>query len=101
MKSILATILLSGSICAQSIEYNFPGPDELPTIKNLPDPFLMHDGSRVKTPKDWLRQRDYLKAMLMHWEYGYRPPNPGNTAGREISSESAFNGKAIKNSRDL
>ncbi len=96
MKSILTTILLSGLICAHGAEYNFPGPDKLPTIKNLPDPFLMHDGSRVKTPKDWLQQRDYLKAMLMHWEYGFRPPNPGNTTGREISSASAFDGKAIK-----
>jgi hypothetical protein len=42
----------------------------------LPDPFIMEDGSRVKTEADWERQREYLKAMIQHYMFGFRPPAP-------------------------
>jgi hypothetical protein len=28
-------------------------PDELPSVKELPDPFTFNDGSKVKAPADW------------------------------------------------
>ena len=72
-------------------EYNFPPAGQLPVQKGLPDPFLMYDGTRVKTREDWRRQRGYLKAMLAHYLYGRMPPKPGNvtvkkTPARQIDT---------------
>ena len=47
------------------LEYKFPDVANLPIQKGLSDPFLMANGKRVESSQDWLRQRDYLKAMLV------------------------------------
>jgi len=72
--------LFSNSLCAQDPGYTFPPVDELPVIEFLPDPFIMEDGSRVKTQADWEKQREYLKAMIQHYMYGFRPPAPEDLA---------------------
>jgi hypothetical protein len=64
-----------------------PAVDQLPVIQELPDPFLMNDGSRVKTKEDWARRRDELKAMVLYYEYGHMPPPPGNVTATEIESK--------------
>jgi dienelactone hydrolase len=61
----------------------FPPVDKLPVVKNLPDPFLFADGTRVKTKEDWARRRAELQAAILHYEYGNLPPAPGNTVGVE------------------
>lgn len=38
---------------SQAHRYVFPDVAELPVQEGLPDPFVMHDGSRVTTRKDW------------------------------------------------
>lgn len=63
------------------------GADELPAIKELPDPFLLKDGSRVKTKEDWARRRAELKELIQDYEYGHMPPPPGNVTGKELSSK--------------
>lgn len=62
---------------AQPAGKDRPGPDELPSIKELPDPFKMNDGSRVKTKADWERRRAELKELIQAYEYGHMPPPPG------------------------
>jgi dienelactone hydrolase len=59
---------------------------EFPVIKELPDPFLFRDGTRVKTPEDWARRREELKELFQKYVYGHLPPPPGNVAARELSS---------------
>ena len=73
---LFITVLFSNSLWAQDHGYAFPPVDELPVIEFLPDPFIMEDGSRVKTRADWHKQREYLKAMIQHYMYGFRPPAP-------------------------
>jgi dienelactone hydrolase len=63
-----------------------PSVDQLPVIEQLPDPFLMLDGSRVKTREDWARRREELKALILYYEYGHMPPAPGNIEATEVSS---------------
>jgi hypothetical protein len=53
-----------------------PGPDQLPSVKELPDPFKMNDGSRVKTKEDWQRRRAELRELVLGYEYGRMPPAP-------------------------
>lgn len=45
----------------------------LKVINQLPDPFLMNDGSRVKTKEDWARRRAELREMFLKYEYGHVP----------------------------
>ena len=56
----------------------------------------MADGSRVKTRDDWSRQREYLKAMLAHYQYGHMPPRPGKLAIKQTRAADVFDGKAVQ-----
>lgn len=61
-------------------------PDELPAVKEFPDPFAMKNGERVETQADWDKRREEIKALLLFYQYGYLPPPPGNVQAAEISS---------------
>ena len=83
---------LSGQVPA----YNFPSFDTLIAKRGLPDPFIMFDGSRVKTLEDWEKQRMYIKDMLLYYQYGYYPPDPKNLKVEIKSSKAILNGKAME-----
>lgn len=57
----------------------------LPAIGGLPDAFTFADGSKVKSPADWARRREELKAMLLYYEYGHMPPRPDRVVQVESS----------------
>ena len=76
-------------------KYNFPAFEDLPSIPELPDPFIKPDGTRVATREEWPEQREYLKAMLAHYLYGEMPPAPGNTTGKVLFSRMCYHGQAI------
>jgi hypothetical protein len=65
---------------------DFPPVEKLPSVKELPDPFVFMDGSRVKTPADWERRRAELQQMILYYEYGRMPSPPGNNKGVELIS---------------
>jgi dienelactone hydrolase len=67
---------------------------DLPSIKGLPNPFLMNDGSRVRDADDWAKRRAEITEMLLYYEYGHIPPAPDNLKCEVISSESSIDGKA-------
>ncbi len=48
----------------------------LPAIRELPNVFTFADGSTVRTPEDWPRRREELKAILLYYQYGNTPPRP-------------------------
>ncbi|HYK87250.1 MAG TPA: hypothetical protein VE398_00665 [Acidobacteriota bacterium] len=64
-----------------------PGLDKLPTVKELPDPFLMNNGKRVRDKADWAKRREEIQAMVLYYEYGHLAPAPANLAATEISSK--------------
>jgi hypothetical protein len=59
--------------------------DELPKVAELPDPFLMADGSRVKTAEDWKKRRAELIDLVLAYEFGELPPSISNLKS-EITS---------------
>jgi len=65
----------------------FPPAESLPVLPGLADPFLRADGSRVANMAEWPAQREYLKAMLAHYQFGHMPPKPASfeIAGRTRS----------------
>ena len=75
---------------------DMPSVDRLADIKELPDPFLMNDGTRVKTKADWGKRREEIKAMMLYYQYGHMPPPPKNITAKELSSETVYDGGAIK-----
>ena len=74
----------------------FPAAGELPAQEALPDPFVGPDGKRVRNRRGWDEQREYLKAMLAHYQYGHMPPRPNKVTVRKISSQPVFDGEAIQ-----
>jgi hypothetical protein len=79
--------ILAYSRAQAPVAPELPGLDKLPAIKELPDPFLMNNGRRAATRKDWARRREELKAKLLHYEYGHLAPAPSNLAATEVSSK--------------
>lgn len=64
-----------------------PDLDKLPSIKELPDPFLMSNGRRVATKADWAAQRERIKEMVLYYEYGHLAPTPRNITATESSTK--------------
>ncbi len=50
--------------------------NELPEIKELPNPFIFTDGSPLRSKEDWQRRRTELKELFETYEYGRLPPKP-------------------------
>lgn len=45
-------------------------------LQELPDPFQNGDGTRVKTPADWVSKKKGIEALITDVEYGGMPPKP-------------------------
>ncbi len=45
-------------------------------IDKLPNPFIMNDGSEVKTKEDWQRRREEIFKTAVTLQYGTMPPAP-------------------------
>ena len=76
--------------------YGFPDAVSLPIQDGMPDPFMMHDGSRVKKREDWPEQRQYLKAMLAHYLYGRMPDRPKKIEVSQVGSREVYGGKGVE-----
>jgi glucuronyl esterase-like protein len=50
--------------------------DTRPSSANLPDPFLMHDGTRITTKAQWTCRRAEIKADIERFEIGPKPEPP-------------------------
>ena len=50
-----------------------PAVEQLPPIHELPNPFLMSDGTQVKTKEDWAKRRGELRKLILGYEYGTIP----------------------------
>jgi hypothetical protein len=83
--TFLAFVLLI-PVLAPAAEKLPPPVDQLPSIPQLPDPFLLSDGTRVKTPADWERRREQLMALILDYEYGHPPTEKVGVKGEQKSS---------------
>jgi len=98
MGLLLAVFLGTASAvsAAEEAEYEFANVENLPLQKGLPDPFLMPGGKRVRTLQDWPKQREYIKAMLAHYQYGHTPPRPKRIEIKQVGSGSVYDGKGVE-----
>lgn len=91
-RRLFPLFLVTGMI---ALAADLPAVDDLPERPDLPDPFVMMDGTRIETPEQWYTQRrPELKQLFQHYVYGYLPPPTPIQA--EIMQEDAdlFGGKA-------
>ena len=65
----------------------FPATEKLPAIHELPDPFLMNSGKRVSTAADWQQRRGEIRDMILTYEYGHIPSDPGTVKATQSSSD--------------
>lgn len=50
---------------------------KLPVLRELPDPFKMNNGQRVKSPDDWQKRRPEILKQVLEIEYGRIPTGHG------------------------
>jgi len=88
-------LLLVGASHSQVDDPNdFKPVQELRRHVGLQDPFMKPDGKRVETKAEWEVQRQYIKAMLAHYQYGEMPPTPRDAIVKETLSEVIYDGRA-------
>ena len=97
--------ILGASICTLTAQWfpmaamsraaDFPEIGELPSVKDLPDPLVMLDGTRVSTPEQWSeRRKPELKALFQHYMYGEMPAAPKIAATARQTDRDVLGGKA-------
>jgi (4-O-methyl)-D-glucuronate---lignin esterase len=97
LTAIMVLCFATNSLDAQSPgSIDLPGVDQLPVIKQLPNPFVMNDGTMVRSASDWTKRRAEIKAMMLYYQYGHMPPAPNNLVSKELSSISVLDGAATE-----
>ena len=60
--------------------------EQFPPVKELPDPFVFANGTRVQTTRDWPRRRGEIKKLVQQYAYGSLPPPGGSVMAEELES---------------
>lgn len=82
----MAGIATSGTPPVGAEAAKLPAREQLPVIKQLPDPFLFLDGTRVHSKKEWAKRREELKILAQHYAYGVLPPAGSPVHAEELES---------------
>jgi len=69
-----------------------PGVDELPVRKEIPDPLVMNDGTKVTTSDQWARRREEIKRIIEYYDTGLAPRPPGNVVGTVVKTQTKTDG---------
>lgn len=93
---VLLCMLINVAYAQSDKKYDFKPVHELGRQKGLQDPFLKPDGERVSTKEEWAVQRQYIKSMLEHYQYGEIPPTPKDVTVQETLSEDIYDGAATR-----
>src|SRR3954449_6538007 len=90
-------VALVGFAFLAAAEEQLPEPSQLPSSRELPDPLVCLDGTKVTTGEQWERKRKpELKRLFQHYMYGYFPEPQKITATVERRHDDYFGGKATK-----
>jgi dienelactone hydrolase len=83
--AIVLILSAAPAAAAQPEAVMLPPVEQLPAVAEMPNPFVMRDGTPVKTREDWAKRREELRTMILHYEFGQLPPSPGNVSAAEKS----------------
>lgn len=90
---VLTVFCGSGDAAAPTPEPPADAVDNLPEIRELPDPFLFASGRRVCKREQWRERRKEIKEILLRYEYGHVAPAPEKWSAREVSSKAWLGGR--------
>jgi len=83
------------SVAAGAEGVQFPDIENLPSVKELPDPLIMFDGKHVTTKEQWNEDRKpELKALFQHYMYGCAPGDTKIDATVVRTDSDCLGGKA-------
>ena len=83
---LLLALLLLASVSTSAQAREFPQTEQLPIVRELPDPFLFVKGTRVQTKRGWMRRRLEIKKQVQHYAYGSVPAAGGSVTAEELES---------------
>jgi dienelactone hydrolase len=94
--ALAALVALEVGLCA-CVAGERKQPDELPSVNELPNPFVRTDGSTVERREDWPARREELTELVFAYEYGHLPPaapvsaseRPWKPAGKQAQEAEA------------
>ena len=82
--------------CVTTSPASLPSYDALPEQTALPDPFVMMNGTRVTTAKQWNeKRRPELKRLFQHYVYGYAPAPVSIASKLETPETEILGGTAV------
>ena len=102
MKSTLTAVIVAVSCGANApaegvrLADSMQDVKKLPVLNELPDPFLMNSGKRVRTREDWAKRRGEIIESLTHYEYGHMPPLSGAISAEITEAKPIFDGGSTK-----
>jgi dienelactone hydrolase len=83
----ICSILALTAVFVPHLEQSSPAAvSSLPIVSELPDPFLLKNGKRIETKRQWANQRRTLLDSILQYEYGKLPPIPDSVSGTETAS---------------
>jgi dienelactone hydrolase len=96
LRFLVMAPLLAFLVMWDRVEADFSPPQDLPQQRELPDPLLSFDGTRIETPQAWEQVRKpELKSLFEHYMYGRYPALPASVTGKVLFEDNeAFGGKA-------
>ncbi len=62
--------------------------------KDLPDPFIKPDGTRLTKKSEWNQQRNYFRELLLYYQYGTIPQAPIDLKIELLSEREILDGQA-------
>ena len=91
------TVIIVSLFCAVvgHAQGEFPPVDTLPVLDELPNPFVMNDGTAVTTAEQWRARRGEILDMILYYEYGRMPPAPADMKVEDVTNETLFDGAAV------
>jgi dienelactone hydrolase len=95
MRVLLPLLVLGVPAVTAALPADLPPPDKLPSIRELPDPLVLRDGTRVTTQADWeAKRRPELKQLFEHYMYGRFPAKPERWSAKVLFEDAkAFGGR--------
>ncbi|HWW01960.1 MAG TPA: hypothetical protein VNZ64_19830 [Candidatus Acidoferrum sp.] len=88
---ILATAAMAAVCSTSPVHYTFPDAGALAAKPGLPDPLTMMDGERVKSSRQWFKERrPELAALFQHYMYGTLPPTPKEVRAKVLGQYADF-----------
>lgn len=64
--------------------------EELPVVKELPNPFLSNDGSEVKSFSQWAKRRAEIAESIQYYEIGTKPAVSKEQVKARMSGDTLF-----------